>query len=264
VIAGRSYYPNERPQGYAVVGMASWYGDAFHGRRTANGEVFDRNSISAAHPTLPLPSYVRVTNLGNGHSMIVRVNDRGPYHGGRVMDVSQRVAETLDFKRAGTAKIRVEYVGRADLAGSDDEKLLATLRTDGGPAQMAGVTDAETTVAAVASVPVAPRAPAPAPQSSRVARVNRSDDEPAVTGAARPVLEPVGRLMHTPLPPVRPFETTNAERTAPLPPTGHGKHTDRHLAAPRGTPQGLTLSGWISSAPAFPPCASRSPRSGRS
>ena len=77
-IAGRSFYPNEHPEGYAAVGMASWYGDAFHGRRTANGEIFDKNSISAAHPTLPLPSYVRVTNTGNGRSMIVRVNDRGP------------------------------------------------------------------------------------------------------------------------------------------------------------------------------------------
>ena len=77
-IAGRTYYPSENAH-YAAVGMASWYGDAFHGRRTANGEVYDMRSLSAAHPTMPLPSYARVTNLGNGYSMIVRVNDRGPY-----------------------------------------------------------------------------------------------------------------------------------------------------------------------------------------
>ncbi len=118
--------------------MASWYGDAFHGRRTANGEIFDKNSISAAHPTLPLPSYVRVTNAGNGRSMIVRVNDRGPYHGGRVMDVSQRVADALGFRGQGTARVRVEYIGRASLAGSDDNKLMATLRLDGMPAQLDG------------------------------------------------------------------------------------------------------------------------------
>ncbi|PWB79359.1 MAG: septal ring lytic transglycosylase RlpA family lipoprotein, partial [Methylocystaceae bacterium] len=75
-IAGKTYYPSERP--YSAVGLASWYGSDFHGRKTANGEVFDRGSISAAHPTMPLPSYARVTNLRNSRSMIVRVNDRGP------------------------------------------------------------------------------------------------------------------------------------------------------------------------------------------
>ena len=72
------------------IGTASWYGEAFHGRRTANGEVYDRDGISAAHPTMPLPAYARVTNMLNNRSIIVRVNDRGPYHGGRVMDVSQQ------------------------------------------------------------------------------------------------------------------------------------------------------------------------------
>ena len=99
-IAGHTYYPSENPS-YSAVGMASWYGAAFHGRRTANGEVYDMASFTAAHPTMPLPSYARVTNLSNGYSIIVRVNDRGPYHGGRVIDVSSRVAEVLDFKGAG-------------------------------------------------------------------------------------------------------------------------------------------------------------------
>ena len=100
--------------------MASWYGAAFHGRRTANGEVYDMASLSAAHPTMPLPSYARVTNLGNGYSVIVRVNDRGPYHAGRVMDVSSRVADVLDMKAMGTARVKVDYVGAAPMEGSDD------------------------------------------------------------------------------------------------------------------------------------------------
>ncbi|MDP4023342.1 septal ring lytic transglycosylase RlpA family protein [Methylobacterium sp. NEAU 140] len=134
VVAGQTYTPREDARGYVRVGLASWYGSAFHGRMTANGEVFDRHSIAAAHPTLPLPSYARVTNLENGHSMVVRVNDRGPYHAGRVMDVSEEAADALGFHRKGTARIRVEYVGKASVAGSDDRRLLATLRTDGRPA----------------------------------------------------------------------------------------------------------------------------------
>ena len=136
-VAGHRYYPAEDPS-YSAVGMASWYGAAFHGRRTANGEVYDMASLSAAHPTMPLPSYARVTNLGNGYSVIVRVNDRGPYHGGRVMDVSSRVAEVLDMKAMGTARVKVEYVGPAPMEGSDDSQLLASLRTDGSPASMIG------------------------------------------------------------------------------------------------------------------------------
>jgi rare lipoprotein A len=134
VVAGRTYVPRENAKGYVREGLASWYGAAFHGRMTANGEVFDRHSIAAAHPTLPLPSYARVTNLANHRSMIVRVNDRGPYHADRVMDVSEEVAQALEFHRSGTSRVRVEYVGKASTAGSDDSKLLATLRTDGLPA----------------------------------------------------------------------------------------------------------------------------------
>ncbi len=136
-VAGHRYYPAENPS-YTATGMASWYGAAFHGRRTANGEVYDMASLSAAHPTMPLPSYARVTNLGNGYSVIVRVNDRGPYHAGRVMDVSSRVADVLDMKAMGTAKVKVDYVGPAPMEGSDDSQLLASLRTDGSPANMIG------------------------------------------------------------------------------------------------------------------------------
>ena len=133
-IAGKTYVPKEDPN-YVGEGIASWYGDDFHGRLTANGEVFDRASISAAHPTLPMPSYVRVTNLRNNRSIIVRINDRGPYHSNRVIDVSHATADLLGFKSNGVAKVRVEYVGRAPLDGSDDRKLASTLRDD-GPAQV--------------------------------------------------------------------------------------------------------------------------------
>jgi rare lipoprotein A len=131
-VAGRVYVPEENLS-YREEGMASWYGDDFHGRLTANGEVFDMASLTAAHPTLPMPCYARVTNLSNGKSLIVRVNDRGPYHGNRLIDVSNRAAELLEFKGNGVARVRVEYVARAPLEGSDDRQLVATLRT-GEPA----------------------------------------------------------------------------------------------------------------------------------
>src|SRR5215208_6357576 len=132
MVAGRVYVPEEDTS-YRAEGLASWYGDDFHGRLTANGEVFDMASLTAAHPTLPMPCYARVTNVSNGKSLIVRVNDRGPYHGNRLIDVSNKASELLEFKANGVAKVRVEYVGRAPLEGSDDRQLLATLRT-GEPA----------------------------------------------------------------------------------------------------------------------------------
>lgn len=98
---------------YSAVGVASWYGEDFHGRQTANGETFNMNSFSAAHPTLPLPCNVRVTNLVNHRSIVVRVNDRGPYVSGRVIDVSAKTAKTLGFYNDGLSKVKIEYVGRA-------------------------------------------------------------------------------------------------------------------------------------------------------
>ena len=167
-IAGQTYYPSERR--VSQVGLASWYGDAFHGRLTANGEIYDRDSFTAAHPTMPLPSYARVTNLRNNTSMIVRVNDRGPYHSNRIMDVSRRVADALDIRRTGTAKVKVEWVARASLAGSDDAKLAATLRND-GPALANGVEEgiqlatapARAVVASLGAFAPAPVRPAPRP-----------------------------------------------------------------------------------------------------
>jgi rare lipoprotein A len=126
-VAGQIYVPQDNPN-YRAEGLASWYGDDFHGRYTANGEIFDKDGISAAHPTLPLPSYVRVTNMRNGKSLIVRVNDRGPYAHNRIIDVSIKAAHLLGFYNLGTVSVRVEYVGRAPLEGSDDRILEATLR----------------------------------------------------------------------------------------------------------------------------------------
>src|SRR5436190_4636081 len=131
-VGGRTYTPEENGR-YRAEGLASWYGDDFHGRLTANGEIYDMEAISAAHPTMPMPSYARVTNLSSGKSLIVRVNDRGPYHANREIDVSSKAAELLGFKRSGTARVRVEYVGAAPIQGTDDRQLVATLR-DGAPA----------------------------------------------------------------------------------------------------------------------------------
>ncbi|WP_331374825.1 septal ring lytic transglycosylase RlpA family protein [Sinorhizobium chiapasense] len=130
VVKGKRYYPKEDPN-YDREGVASWYGSAFRGRRTANGEVYYPDRLSAAHPTLPLPSYVRVTNLENGSSLILRVNDRGPYHKGRIIDISRKAADMLDLKHRGTASVRVQYVGRARLGGNDMPYLMASYARKG-------------------------------------------------------------------------------------------------------------------------------------
>lgn len=117
-INGRRYIPRV-DRSYDRVGIASWYGTDFHGRRTANGEVYDMNALTAAHPTLPMPVYGRVTNLENGRTIVVRINDRGPYAHNRVIDLSRRSAELLGFKNKGTARVRVKYLGRAPLNGDD-------------------------------------------------------------------------------------------------------------------------------------------------
>jgi rare lipoprotein A len=177
VVAGRTYVPEDNPN-YNAVGLASWYGDDFHGRRTANGEIFDLNGISAAHTTMPLPSYARVTNLSNGRSIIVRVNDRGPFAHERIIDVSVKTAQLLGFHAKGTAWVRVQYVGRAPIEGSDDRILAATLRQD-EPAPAPGAVR-------LAAAPVLPAA-----STSSVARNTRlasaGDDDvllplPAVAG----------------------------------------------------------------------------------
>ncbi len=112
-VGGQWYTPREQPD-YDEEGIASWYGPTFYGHRTADGEIFNASDMTAAHPTLPMPVYVRVTNLDNGRQAVLRVNDRGPYANNRIIDVSEHAAEVLGFKRAGTAHVRVQYLSRAD------------------------------------------------------------------------------------------------------------------------------------------------------
>jgi rare lipoprotein A len=225
-IAGHSYYPSET-ESYAAVGMASWYGAAFHGRRTANGEVYDMASLTAAHPTLPLPCYARVTNMSNGYSVIVRVNDRGPYHGGRVMDVSSRTADVLGFKGEGTARIKVEFVARAPLEGSDDRTLLASLRTDGSPANLngysspvmvAGASEPGPSIFAALfgsgrgepqayRPPPPPPQPEPEPEPIRVASAPPPPLPPEPIREARATAVAIRQpRLPVPLPPARPFD----------------------------------------------------------
>ncbi|MDF0605801.1 septal ring lytic transglycosylase RlpA family protein [Neisseriaceae bacterium TC5R-5] len=107
---GMSFRPDVREKAYAVTGSASWYGRQFHGRKTSSGERYDMFAMTAAHPTLPIPSYARVTNLQNGKSVVVRINDRGPFHRNRVMDLSYAAAYKLGFVKQGSAKVSVERV----------------------------------------------------------------------------------------------------------------------------------------------------------
>lgn len=202
-IAGKTYFPREKPTGYTATGLASWYGIAFHGRKTANGEVYDRNSISAAHPTMPLPSYARVTNLANNQSLIVRVNDRGPYHGNRVMDLSEKAAQLLQYKHMGTAKVKIDYLGPASLMGSDDTKLIATLAPNGGarlPANTVPVNTAPVQVASANSrfIPaVLANFAGETPMEATATDMPPSAEE---TAPASPALA----LVAAPIPPVRP------------------------------------------------------------
>lgn len=122
-VEGKTYTPQETYE-FTETGIASWYGPGFHGKKTANGERFDRNELTAAHRTLQMPSLVRVTNLENGRSLVVRINDRGPFKRGRVIDVSQRAAEMLDFKGNGTAKVRLDLL-------ADESKALAMAARQG-------------------------------------------------------------------------------------------------------------------------------------
>ena len=120
-VAGRWYYPQHEP-GYDEAGIASWYGSDFHGRRTANGEIYDMNSLTAAHKTLPMPSFAYVTNLENGRTILVRVNDRGPYVGDRLIDLSRASSQALGFTGQGLKTVRVRYAGRAPMDGNDSRE----------------------------------------------------------------------------------------------------------------------------------------------
>lgn len=152
-IRGRWYRPEEQPN-YDETGLASWYGDQFHGRPTATGERFDMNALTAAHKTLPLPGLVEVTNLANGRRVVVRVNDRGPFVDGRIIDLSRGAADALDLRRAGVGEVRVRYLGRAPRLGGGTVLQQAEARPlpTGGPVPYAA--------RASAAPPPAPSVPA--------------------------------------------------------------------------------------------------------
>jgi rare lipoprotein A len=148
-VGGRWYHPHEDPS-YDRVGTASWYGTAFHGRRTANGEVYDMYALTAGHPTLPLPSYAYVTNLQNNRTVLVRINDRGPYAKDRLIDLSYQTARTLGFHNHGLARVRVRYAGRAPLNGDDraERRFMAGLP----PVETNHVASASTTTISTGSI----------------------------------------------------------------------------------------------------------------
>ncbi|GAW39664.1 RlpA-like protein precursor [Brevundimonas sp. SH203] len=138
-VRGRWYTPKDQPN-YDEVGMASWYGDAFNGRPTSTGERFDMHALTAAHKTLPLPGLVEVTNLTNGRRIVARVNDRGPFVDGRIIDLSREAADELDMRREGVARVRVRYLGQAPrLGGGTVLRAEAPRAVETQPVQMAAV-----------------------------------------------------------------------------------------------------------------------------
>ena len=219
-IAGVQYTPHEDPS-YDRTGQASWYGELFHGRYTANGEIYDMDRLSAAHPTLPLPIYAQVTNLQNGRSLVVRINDRGPFKNDRIIDLSRRSAEVLGFRKQGTASVRVKYLRRAPLNGDDsyERKYLVSrgyqryaampqaVPPELDPIALAGLPiepalpplpdrpDRSVAVAALpAPTPAPTRAPNAAPQPETVASAAWRPDlrgAPDETGSIAPLEQPV-------------------------------------------------------------------------
>jgi rare lipoprotein A len=258
-VAGRRYTPYEKREGHTETGIASWYGRQFHGRLTANGEVYDMHTLSAAHRTMPMPSYARVTNLTNGHSLIVRVNDRGPFHGNRVIDLSARASNMLDFRGRGLARVRVDYIGRAPLEGSDDRMLLATLRTDGSPAPRPSMTASGTMLA---SASPAQQRSAAAPQPAPVQQV----------AAAPPAQEPAPRGLFqlasaetapAPAPQPQVGQTAVTMASAPLPQSrpafGDTPQTTVVARSTRGVPQVASPSVSVVAAPAVQPSRQPAP-----
>lgn len=142
-VFGTTYTPMDQASGFKQRGLASWYGKRFHGKPTASGEPYDMYAMSAAHPTLPIPSYARVTHLGNGRSVVVRINDRGPFHPGRVMDLSYAAAHRLGFASRGSAEVKIEALQADDVAqpaAADKAPILQTVAA--GAAEVAPADEA--------------------------------------------------------------------------------------------------------------------------
>ncbi|MEM6383569.1 MAG: septal ring lytic transglycosylase RlpA family protein [Pseudomonadota bacterium] len=217
-IGGRLYTPREDPN-YDRTGMASWYGPGFHGRLTANGEVFDQYTLSAAHPTLPLPSYVRVTNLDNDHSVVVRVNDRGPFAHNRIIDLSKRAADVLDMRADGVGRVRVQYLDRAPLHGQDVEWLEASARIPGNAPQASDTMFASAPVFApvrqAAAGAVSALTPTPAPQPVRTATRAPATAVPALASAPEPTATSAPLVL---APPIAPRAVSAVPSFAPIAP----------------------------------------------
>lgn len=184
-VAGRWFEPKEQPN-YDKSGVASWYGEAFNRRKTSNGEWFDMTRLTAAHPTLPLPSYVKVTNLENGREVVVRLNDRGPFVGTRIIDLSKRTAEVLDFKHKGKAEVRVQYIGPAPLNDNGSHLIAMNKELDRGTPmrkmiaaadRRKGRAPAEPVVTAAAQPTKKKAAPPPQPQYETAAYEPESEPE---------------------------------------------------------------------------------------
>lgn len=185
------YYPHEQPD-YDETGIASWYGPNFHGKLTANGEIFDAGGLTAAHPTLPMPVNVRVTNLENGRSLVLRVNDRGPFAQGRIIDVSARAAQVLGFYEKGTARVRVTYLARADLpAGRSETATVMAAVAPPAERTQAAAPAGRVQVAALDPISVAPQRYEP--------RAAEPDDVATTTEDLPPVAEPTERSNNYPV-----------------------------------------------------------------
>jgi rare lipoprotein A len=184
-VAGEVYTPSEN-YSYDQTGIASWYGPGFDGKRTANGEVFDTSELTAAHPTLPMPSLVRVTNLENGRSVVVRINDRGPFAAGRIIDLSQRAAQLLGFEQNGTAKVRVTILAPESKSIADAAKK----RYSAEGVQMADLmapAEGEAQLPAVGEAPMA----APLEKVEAVAL----DDGPLKPSPEQPIAQPSANVV---------------------------------------------------------------------
>ena len=215
-VGGRWYYPHAQP-GYDEIGSASWYGQEFHNRHTADGEIFDQFSPSAAHKTLPLPCIVEVTNLDNGRSLKLRVNDRGPFVGDRILDVSRAAADMLGFRSQGLTRVRVRYIGPAAPLAPFSYAHAEPARA---PARRSDTYVEEAAAGPAAPIPYAAIAPTEASEPTSVAPAPGTEawnaDDDAIHNARAPapvtmaVLPPTRPLMPPPVTPGPPAPASGA------------------------------------------------------
>lgn len=236
-VNGKTYYPQVDPT-YNRTGVASWYGADFHGKQTANGDTYNMNALTAAHTTLPMPSKVRVTNLENGRTLILTVNDRGPFVKNRIIDVSRRAAQLLGFAEQGTAQVRVEAIGH-----HSDPNIQTAALTQGD-----GSRDAPTYPAGGASKPVGPdpvanvsMQPAPPPPGAKLSKKAAAMVRPLLAQETQPI---ANAAVATATPEVAPAAKPVAVAAAPAP-----------AVAPAATPVAVNAAPAPAVAPAVQPAA---------